>query len=335
MLLKRSQGLFKSYRFLCFRNQNMFCINTHVYNRQNYANLLIEQIKEPLIQRQQELLKVEETIQNLNEFEQLQQYVKDYQSMVIKQKENIDDLMEYYVIVFLQKLTDMEREISCSSVFQQERSEIINVLNDIILKYLNNFSKESLLVILNFITESPIDDKRKFFRIFEFAIARTQFVMKMKEEQLSLLLQKIEKLYKKGYLQQDIFIELIEKIEFSIVEQQLKDFEPADLASVAYIYSTHYQGTEVFFYQLKENLLRVLKQMNVEQQVVTYWSLVNSGYFSSNIILPDYKIKWILNQQNELKIFYKLLITNAYTQQKHLYQRSITNIFNSLIARDK
>ncbi|KAL4511842.1 hypothetical protein ABPG72_012687 [Tetrahymena utriculariae] len=313
----------------------MFCISTHAYSRQNYANQLLEKIKQPLIQRQQELINVEEKIYNLKEFEQLQQYVKDYQSMVIKQKENIDDLMEYYVIVFLQKLTDMEREISSLSEFQHERNEIINVLNDIILKYLNNFSKESLLVILNFITESPIDDKRKFFRIFEFAIARTQFVMKMKEDQLSLLLQNIEKLYKKGYLQQDILIELIEKIEFSIVEQQLKDFEPADLASIAYIYSTHYQGTEALFFQLKENFLRMLKQMNIEQQVVTYWSLVNSGYFSSKIVLPESKIKWILDQQNDLKIFYQILIKNAYTQQKHLYQRSLSNIFNSYLAQDK
>ncbi|KAL4471611.1 hypothetical protein ABPG74_008504 [Tetrahymena malaccensis] len=335
MLLKRYQALFRSCRFLSFRNQKMFCINAHVYNRQKYADILIEQIKDPLIQRQQELIDIEQTIQNLNEFEQLQQYVKDYQSMVIKQKENIDDLMEYYVIIFLQKLADMEREISSMSEFQHERNEIINVLNDIILKYLNNFSKESLLVILNFITESPIDDKRKFFRIFEFAIARTQFVMKMREEQLCLLLQNIEKLYKKGYLQQDIFIELIEKIEFSIVEQQLKDFEPADLASVAYIYSTHYQGTEALFYQLKENFLRMLKQMNVEQQVVTYWSLVNSGYFSSKIVLPESKLKWILDQQKELNVFYKLLLINAYTQQKPLYQRSLSNIFNSYRGQDK
>ena len=56
--------------------------------------------------------------------------------------------------------------------------------------------------------------------IFEFAISRTSFTLKMQESDLALLLRNVDKFY--PYLQKDQFREIIEKIEFVIIEKGLK-----------------------------------------------------------------------------------------------------------------
>jgi hypothetical protein len=87
-----------------------------------------------------------------------------------------------------------------------------------------------------------IQNIRKLFRIVEFILSRTNILNTVNEEKISLLIKNLNLFNQK--IDEDSLTEILEKIEFVIINNRLDSFSLEELAILSYSYQMHNQGTQ-------------------------------------------------------------------------------------------
>ncbi len=92
-------------------------------------------------------------------------------------------------------------------------------------------------------------------RLFEFAFIRTALVSKLKKEEIPKILRQVDKFYK--VIDNDDFREILEKIEFLIVDKKIDNFNSEELSTVIYMFSIHSHGCYALYELFRINFDKI------------------------------------------------------------------------------
>ena len=229
--------------------------------------------------------------------ERFAENLEQFREFLERDRQRLNDLSNFYVIEYLECLVQHQH----AEEFDFQRS--LDTVYDIGFKNLGSLSFDGVMVLLSLSAQLRAEaSARKMFRIFEYLVIRTEFVAKLDESQTATVVQVTDAFAR--LVPRDVTRDLLEKIEFVLLRNELENFALADLAVIAYVYQRQRLGTHPLV-QLVRRRFAALQRQAAHREALTpeqaQHSLAVCCFLAANQ----------LSAHDVLETDYKTLLANA------------------------